>query len=861
MFKLTKILLLFILVFPTALLGQTDILKTRITIHSQSLTAKQFINTVSEEYGINFSYNDDLLPKNEIQIEAMNSVPLEKVFNDIFGVYHLGLKQVGTQVVIYVMEKPVNEYYLSGFIKDKETGESLIGVAVVINEHSCGVVTNAYGYYSLKLDESVYNISYSYLGYETQIKRVELNKSLKHNIELNPSNIFLNEVVVYDKDSITWINKNQETSTGLSMKILGRIPGLFGESDVTRSISMLPGIFNNEVSSGNIYVRGGNSDQTLFLMDDARIFNAAHFGGFFSIFNPEIVNDVQVYKSDMPVSEFGAISSLIDVRLREGNTKKWQVKGGIGLIDAKASVEGPLVKDHTSMLLSFRRTYIDGLLKLLNANIDPDDLNFYFYDANLKLNTTINTRNRLFLSVYTGTDYFTLINNLKRVNQTANIRWNHVFGPKLFLNTSLIFSRTYFHQISIADNYPSKWSQDIYDLQAKATFSYYTSAGTKMYYGMGVNFTSIQPFKLKSLDSLNLYQSGEAHRELSITPGVFFNINHNLTSWIAVDGGVRLGYFMNPNADIHNGPKYRFSDVNSPFSETYGKLIVEPRFYTWFNYQGNTSYYLGYNRQVNPLHQLELNDIGLTIARLIPSSINYKPQISDNISAGFQNSSFDWLKLSADIYYRKMHNLYETLRDQRLLFAIEADDYTREAKGYATGLEVALNVKTGNYFGIYSFEHARVMWKSAGINQEQYYPSMHSHPNSVSITNSFKFGRRTTVSLMWKYHTGLPYTPVAGIYELNGNKMPYLDENGVNSKRMPDYHRLDISVDLEGKKNHIRKWKSFWNFSVYNAYFQKNALGVVYFSPDENSQDAHVFKPRYFYLYQFVPSVSYKFVF
>ncbi len=849
---------------PLILFGQNELLDRRVTIEEQTISLKQFIANISDTYEIDFSYNDDILTKRSIRIKAYASETLKTVLEDVLVKQKIGFKQIGLQIVLFKKQPDKFDYTISGFITDSITGEALIGVSVFIPKVGYGVVSDAYGFYSIRIPDSSVTIYYTYLGYEQQFQIIDSHSSKNQNIELVQSSIFLSEVVVKPKDTCDWNRGSTGNSTRLSMNTLRKIPGLLGENDVTRSISILPGINNSELSSGNIYVRGGNADQTMFLMDDAKIFNAAHFGGFFSVFNPDIVNNVDVYKSDMPVSEYGAISSLIDVRLREGNSKKWQIKGGIGLMDAKASIEGPIKKDHTTLLLSFRRTYIDGIARILNFNISSSVLNFYFYDANIKLNTRLNNRNRIFLSAYTGTDVVTLIDNLKRINQMVNLRWNHVVSSKMFINTSLIASRIYLHQISRSDNNSFKWNQNVFELQSKTIFNYYTSDKVRMIFGFNYNATQIQPFNLNPMGKESIFQETCFPKELLHVIGLFYNVAYSISPSINFEAGTRVNYVYNPRANIHLAPLNAFSENIHQLGETYSRITIEPRTVLTFSPNKSLNLFLGYNRQVNPLHQLQVNDIGVSLSRWLPINQNYKPQVSNNYTAGITYNSRKIISGSLEVYYREMENIFETQNDSRLLFEISVDKCVWESVGMAYGAELTLNLRKGPYIGVYSFERVENLWKTAGLNQNRYYPAMQSRPVSISISNSFKLSKRLSASINWNYHTGLPYTPVSGVYEIDRKQMVYLKEDNLNETRMPDYHRLDLSIDLQNKKNDIRKWKGFWNFSIYNVYFHRNALGIVYF-PTENGTKTSVeqksISPRYFYLYQFVPSVSYKFIF
>jgi hypothetical protein len=627
------------------------------------------------------------------------------------------------------------------------------------------------------------------------------------------------------------------------------LPGLFGENDALRNLSILPGVQTNEMSTSNISVRGGGADQTTFLMDGANLYNASHFGGFFSIINPDVINNVNIYKSDIPVKEGGALSSLIDVQLREGNNKQWQVKGGIGIISARGLIEGPIIKDKSSILIAYRRTYIDNISHLFITDTDLKNINFYFYDANLKWNYKLNNNNRFFLSGYSGSDSFTQYSHMYRANTVLSARWNHIFNSQLFSNTTLNISKNVMKQGTQDGKELLYWQSEINNLKLKYDFKYYYSEAFKCSFGYVGAWYNIYPFSLLTKTEKTITTRYESSIDQMMLNSIYYSQQILIKNRIGVDAGFRATY-------METAP---FSDSVMGIYDFYW----EPQLRISYMIDDDKTVKASFNQQIQPLHQLPVSSAGITINRWMPANESFVPQISRNFTLGYYDNNIFGVKLSAEVYYRKMNNLIETMQDVRILNTDDIETYLHHSEGKSYGLDLLFTYKIKNFKGVLSYDYSKALWQNDELNMGKYYSASHTREHSVNISGVYYFNKYISASATWIFASGIPFTAANGKYQINGKTYLQFDDSKVNTNRLTPYHRLDLSLDIAGKKNDTRRWKNFWNFSIYNAYFRKNPLGVFYFIPkyDENNASVQTLNPGFFYLYQFVPSVSYRFEF
>ncbi len=555
---------------------------------------------------------------------------------------------------------------------------------------------------------------------------------------------------------------------------------------------------------------------------------------------------------------------MVDVHLKEGNNQHWRATGSLGLISAKALLEGPVKKNTSSVLLAFRRSYLDALLQFFQDNMEPSSATYYFYDLNLKFNTRLNDRNRVYLSAYAGDDYLTILNKFKRSNQMMNFRWNHVYGAKLFSNTSVILSRNYMEQISNSSGSEIVWKRTIYNLLAKVDYSYYPTNKCRMKFGLSNNITDFNTYSLNIFENDNLALQEKGPSESLYTTGLFLSLEYELLPSFMISSGLRFNYIYNPNARLHTLPgNLPYTDPGLSPKDYYSTIVFEPQLSLNYVLLKNMAVKAEYKRLTNALHQLLVTDIGISTNRWMSATEGFKPQVSNNYSLGWYYKA-DQFSSQVEFYHRTMENLVETLRDESILTVSTPDPYLYAATGKANGIELCASFIKSPFKAIINYTYSDAKWKTPGINQDGYYPAAHNHPNSLNVILSYRGMKRLSASIIWTYSTGSPYTPISGKYRIDGMEMVYFDDTRINTGRLPDYHRMDISMDLAGKKNSKRNWKSYWNFSIYNLYGHKNPYSLIYFSPntdENNNSDAVYLEPKYLYFYQFVPSLTYRFEF
>lgn len=832
---------------PLNIFAQLNSLNTKVVITSGKFNAKTLIDNLGKEYNLNFSYSNNILENISISIDEPKPISIELLFKKYLKPQGVDYKTIGQQIVLYAIDKPFQWITLSGYLTDSKTSEDIIGATIYVTDLGIGAITNSYGFYSLKLPLGEYKIIYGSLGYIELPKTIQLTNHQELNIKLAQKNYNVDEVKVTSKINSKFLESVLMNLIKIDSKSLQELPVLFGENDALRNLSILPGIQTNELSTSNISVRGGGSDQTTFLMDGANLYNASHFGGFFSLMNPDLVNNVNVYKSDIPVSEGGALSSLIDVQLREGNNQKWHIKGGIGIISARGSIEGPIIKDKSSILIAYRRSFVDNFSQLFMADSDLKNIKFYFYDANFKWNYKLNKNNRVFLSGYSGYDSFSQYSQMSSKNFLVSARWNHLYGARLFSNTTLSTSRNTMTQGTLDGNDLLYWLSEINNSKFKTDFSYFHSDAFKCSFGYSGTVYNIYPYSLLTQTEKTITTRYQSSLDQMLLNSLYYNQHFVIEKKLGIDAGIRATYM-----------------VTEPFTDSVigiNDIYLEPQLKISYIFTSKRTLKASYSKQVQPLHQLPLSTAGISINRWMPANESFIPQTSENFTVGYYDNDFYGFNISTEAYYRKMNNLIETMQDVRIIETDDPEQYLHKANGKAYGFEFLLSYKSRKFKGLLSYDYSKALWQTDMLNLGNPYPASHTREHSMNISSVYYFNERISASATWIFASGIPFTAANGKYQINGKTYLQFDDSKVNTNKLAPYHRLDLSLDIAGKKNNSRRWKSFWNFSIYNVYFRKNPLGVFYFIPNSETATTQTLNPGFFYLYQFVPSVSYRFEF
>jgi hypothetical protein len=752
------------------------------------------------------------------------------------------------------------QYTISGTIKDAENGEDLIGATIKVKEiPTTGAVTNVYGFYSLSLEKGTYIIVFNSLGFDPITKTMVLDENKKFNIELSSASTKLKEFEVTGEIEDENVSSTSMGIEKLDPKSIESIPVLLGEKDIIKTFTLMPGIKSGGEGSGGFFVRGGGADQNLILLDEAVVYNASHLLGFFSVFNSDAIKDVTLYKGGMPAEYGGRGSSVMDITMKDGNNKKFGASGGLGVISSRLTLEGPIVKNKGSFIVSGRRSYADVFLKLSkDENLKQSTL--YFYDLNLKANYKINDKNRVFLSGYFGRDVFGVgdLFGFNWGNATGTLRWNHLFSDKLFSNTSLIASN-YDYEFKVGagdDGFGVKAA--IFDYNLKQDFSYYLNSKNTIKFGFNSIYHTFSPGELVAENPS--FNANKIKNNLASENAIYLQNEQKFNEVFSIQYGLRYSFFnFLGNNDsiktfdtdgIQTGIEYVEKNKSNKF---YGGF--EPRLAMKYMLDETSSVKLSYNRNYQYIHLLSNTTAGSPTDSWVPSSNNIKPQIIDQIALGyFKNLKKNTYEFSVEAYYKNLQNQIDYKDGADLFLNGDVEKELACGKGIAYGAEFYLKKNKGKFTGWLSYTYSRSLRKFDDINNGDYYPARQDLIHDVSIVGMYKLNEKWTISSSWVYTTGVAVTFPEGRYELEGVVVPYYSDR--NGSRFPAYHRLDLGVTWYNKKTD--KFESNWNFSVYNAYARQNTYSIA-FIEDVNNPGQTVAEQTA--LFKIIPSVTYNFKF
>ncbi len=772
------------------------------------------------------------------------------------------MKSIKLAVVLLFMTVFANaqkKYTLSGTVKDKKTGEQMIGAIIRVDElKGVGISCNEYGFYSLTLPEGNYTLKASMLGYADFVLKINLNKNLKQDLLLEDVAKTMDEVVVSAEKKDKNVTQAQMGVETIDIKEINKIPVLMGEKDVLKTMQLIPGIKSAGEGNAGFYVRGGGADQNLILLDEAPVYNASHLLGFFSTFNSDAIKDVAIYKGTMPAQYGGRLSSALDIKMNNGDDRKFHVKGGLGIIASKLAIEGPIVKNKGSFLITGRRTYADLFLKLASdATIKKSKL--YFYDLNLKANYNINDKNRIYLSGYFGRDVLGVnkIFGLDWGNTTGTLRWNHIVNAKLFSNTSFIYSN---YSYKLGFNFGTgdfAITSKIQDYNLKQEFQYFPNPRNKIRFGLNAIYHTIVPGQVSSSDVSfsipklqNRYASDNAiYVSNEWKAGEKLNINYGLrfTSFTALGNGEFYTY--DKEGTVTDTKTYKDGEI----VKTYFNL--EPRISASYVLNEKSSIKAAYARNTQNLHLISNSTSSSPTDLWIPSSKNTKTEIADQVSLGyFRNFKENKYELSTEVYYKGMQNQIDYKNGANTTANDKIEGELIYGIGRAYGLELFFKKKFGKFNGWIGYTLSKSEKKIDGINDNKWYNAKQDKTHDISIVGIYDFAKKWTVSATWVYSTGNAVTFPTGKYTIDGQTtFSYSDRNGA---RMPAYHRLDIGVTWQVKKT--EKFESSWNFSVYNAYNRANAYSITF---REDPNDASKTQAVQTTLFKIIPAVTYNFKF
>ena len=718
---------------------------------------------------------------------------------------------------------------ISGTIKDNATGETLIGASVRIKElPQEGTATNSYGFYSLTAPEGEYTLIYTYIGYETILKQVSLHKNQVIDIMLAPSNALKEVVISANKPNNDQVLSPEMGVEKLNMAQINSVPVVFGEKDILKTITLMPGVKSGGEGNTGFYVRGGASDQNLILLDEAPVYNASHLFGFFSTFNSDAIKDVTLYKGGMPAEYGGRLSSVLDVKMYDGNAKDFTVQGGLGLIASRLKVEGPIDSGKGSFMISARRTYIDLFLKA-SSDSSIKGSSLYFYDLNAKVNYHFDSNNAVFLSGYFGKDVIGLNNTFGTNwgNTTGTVRFNHIFSPKLFSNTSLIYSNYNYVIQSYQTDQSFKATSKITDLNFKEDFQYSASDSHRIKFGVNVLHHSIEPGDISSpLDNVNAQSVQERY---GLESAAFVSDDWKLSNRLDILYGVRLSDFTLLGPGSFNTYDAA-GDILATKTYASGSAVKnyfnpEPRFSASYQLDSVSSVKFSYNRNTQNIHLLTNSSSSSPTDLYVMSSNNIKPEIADQVSTGwFRNFDDNLFEFSAEVYYKWLQNQIDYKDGAQLIANQDVESQLVYGSGRAYGLELFLKKKYGRFNGWIGYTLSRTEDKFAAINDDNYFPARQDRTHDLSIVGIYQLTKRWSLSGSFVYGTGNAVTYPTGKYNVGGLTTFSYSER--NSYREPATNRLDIGATLEGKQH--KKFHSSWTFSIYNLYGSREPYSITF---------------------------------
>ncbi|MBC71493.1 MAG: hypothetical protein CMH47_04255 [Muricauda sp.] len=767
-------------------------------------------------------------------------------------------------------------YTLSGTIFEASSNESLIGVTVAVSELKTGTTTNEYGFYSITLPEGEYQIIVSYLGFQEIVQTITLNKNVKLDFNLTEKTEELQEVVVTDNVEKLDIRKPQMSVTSLTSNTIKEIPVVLGESDVIKSLLLLPGVTSAGEASSGFNVRGGAADQNLILLDEATVFNSSHLFGFFSVFNPDAIKDVKLFKGGIPARYGGRVSSVLDIFQKEGNSKEFKVNGGIGAVASRLLIEGPIQKDKTSFLAGGRASYAHLFLPLFDI-----DNKAYFYDLNTKITHRINENNSVFLSGYFGRDLFNVSDRFVNEygNAVGNLRWNHLFSDKLFSNLSLIYS-DYYYGLEL-DFVGFEWNSGIQNFNLKYDLKHYLNNKLQLNYGINSIYYVFNPGKIVPNSPDSGIVEDQLTKKYANENAAYIDVEHEITENLSIEYGLRASQFSRFGQDEF----FVYADDNpvdfDPFTQTYGEanpidtinpgrsetmksfFNLEPRISMSYTFKENNSIKASYTRLAQYLHLISNTNSPTPLDVWTPSGPFVEPQLLDQYAFGyFRNIQEGAYSLEAETFYKTIQNRIDYIDGANLIAndAIEQVILSGEARAY--GLELLFRKNEGRFTGWLAYTLSKSEQRTpgrttleTGINMGQWYNTPYDKTHDLSVYGSFELNEKWSFNANFIYQTGQPTNYPIGQFEFEDMTVPYYGLR--NKERLPDYHRLDISAILTPKRNKRKKIQSEWVFSIYNAYSRKNAASINFRENEDTGRNEAIRTS----IFGIIPSVTYNFKF
>ncbi|WP_430928988.1 TonB-dependent receptor [Polaribacter marinivivus] len=767
---------------------------------------------------------------------------------------------------------------INGTVYDNNSNETLIGVSLYFPELKTGTTTNEYGFYSITVPKGNYKIQVSYLGFKSIIENLNLTVNVTKNFKLEEETESLDEIIIESDIEKLNIKTPQMSVNKLTAATIKQIPVVLGETDIIKSIILLPGVTSAGEGASGFNVRGGAADQNLILLDEAIVFNSSHVFGFFSVFNPDVIKDVKLYKGGIPARYGGRLSSVLDIYQKEGNSKEFKLTGGIGLVSSRLLAEGPIEKEKSSFLIGGRASYAHLFLPLFD-----NDNTAYFYDLNSKVNYRFNEKNNLFLSTYFGKDVFGISDNFvnKYGNNVLNLRWNHLFSDKLFSNLSLIYS-DYFYGLTL-DFVGFEWDSGITNFNLKYDFKHYLNNTFTLNYGINNIYIKFNPGEIIPNRPDSGIQPEKLIDKYANEFAAYIDAEHRISDKLTLQYGTRfsnftrlgqdeLNVYANNEAVIYNQQFKKYESASPTGTESFSRSDVlasfnnfEPRFSLSYLLSDESSVKLSYNRMAQYLHLLSNTASPTPLDVWAPSGQFIKPQLLDQFAAGyFKSIKGGDYSLETEVFYKDIQNRIDYINGANLIANNEIETVILNGQARAYGLEVLFKKNEGNFKGWLAYTLSRSEQQTPGrnanepgINQGKWYSTPFDKTHDLSLNASYELSKKWTFNANFLFQTGQPTNYPVGQYEVQGLNVPIFDDDRRNADRLPDYHRFDISATLTPEKNKNRKWQAEWVFGIYNLYGRQNAASINFRQNRETLRNEAIQTS----IFGIVPSVTYNFKF
>ena len=767
-------------------------------------------------------------------------------------------------------------YTINGVIKDESSNETLYGVNILVTDLNSGVVSNEYGFYSLKLPKGSHNLIISYIGYQEQSITIVIDRNSTFNFSLIESSENLEEIVITSNSQRSNIRGPEMSVNRLDINTIQKLPVVFGEADVVKSLLLLPGVSNAGEGSSGFNVRGGAVDQNLILLDEATIYNSSHLFGLFSVFNPDAIKNLKLYKGGIPAKYGGRVSSVLEIFQKDGNSKEFKANGGIGIISSRILAEGPIVQDKGSFLIGGRSSYAHLFLKLTE-----NDNTAYFYDLNTKLSYRLDNSNTLLFSGYFGRDVFNISDSFKNTygNAVFNLRWNHVLTDNIFTNLSVIYS-DYYYGLTL-DFVEFNWNSGIKNLNLKYDFSQYVSDNLSLEYGIQNTYYEFNPGEIEPSTPTSGIIDYKLTKKYAFETAVYLSAEHQLSDNLTAEYGLRFSNFFRLGQDelnIYNNDQavifnndFKIYEGALPIDSKFLKKskvekyfqALEPRLALAFSLSNDQSIKISYNRMTQYLHLITNTSSPTPLDIWAPSGKYIDPQILDQVALGyFRNLKEDAYSLEIEGFYKKIKNRINYIDGANLIANNAIEQVILPGKARAYGLELLLKKNKGAFTGWFAYTLSKSEQKTpgrtaleTGINNGTWYNTAYDKTHDISITTSYELSEKWQVNSTFNYQTGLPTTYPNAQYNFESLVIPVYSAR--NSERLPAYHRLDISATYTPSKNKNRDFKSSWNFGIYNLYGRRNAVSLSF----RNNEDSNMNEAVRLSIFGIIPSVTYNFKF